>query len=290
MSKETAHSLQPLLDRPDRKLLLAGRGGSLGDAIGRTVLDISGLERPKNVLIIPSAANNPDAYLEYVSNATEVFRRLGANVHVLHGDPTAVNFKDPSKEQIDNMVGEADVLWMSGGNTQDAQKLFNRTGLGKAIVDSRDNVISGGSFGGIIPARQSFSWSTPEGRPDLNDWKTVHGLNIVNAIVGVHNDYIENEPWRGGVIDKPRSHYFEPYLVKQLARPASQTPDLGIGIDDRSAIAIADGAFRVINAEDAEPNDGVTTYRLRDSGLIEARFTPANTQHYVPLDHLRPAA
>ena len=41
MSKETAHSHQPLLDRPDRKLLLVGRGGGLVHGCDSS-LDVAG--------------------------------------------------------------------------------------------------------------------------------------------------------------------------------------------------------------------------------------------------------
>ncbi|HMT19528.1 MAG TPA: Type 1 glutamine amidotransferase-like domain-containing protein [Candidatus Saccharibacteria bacterium] len=288
MSKETAQNPQPLLDRPDRKLLLVGRGGGLGERIGREALELSGLERPKNVLIIPSAANNAKAYRRYTEEPNEVFRSLGAKVKVLHGNPNSKTFEDPSAERIANMVGEADVIWMSGGNTTQARNLFDRTGLGQALVDSEGKVISGGSAGTLLQANEGISWYTPEGKPEENQWVIERGMGMFKPIVGVHHDYIENEPWNGGMLDTPRSIHHEAYLEERLTQPGSH--DLGVGIDDASALAISDGTFRVVNAEDASPGVGVTSYRRRDSGLIEARFNPQTTQNYLPLDQLRPTA
>lgn len=279
-----AYSPESLVSNPESRLLLVGRGFSLGPAIGREALSLTGLERPKNVLVIPSSANNAQAYSRYIGEPREVFGALGAKVKVLHGNPTSKTFKDPSAEQITNMVGEADVIWMSGGNTTQARELFERTGLGQELLDSEGKVISGGSAGALLQAKQGFSWYTPEGHPEQNDWVTEHGTGMLNAIVGVHNDYVENEPWREGTIDKPRSHYFKPYLVDQWAQGNPDIPELGIGIDDESAIAIADGSFRVVNADGVRPDRGVTSYHMRDSGLVEARFLP--TPAYIPTSQL----
>ncbi len=288
MTEQNLQPPYPLLDRPDRRLLMVGRGFDLGPTIGREALDMTGIERPKNVLVIPSSANNAKAYRRYIEEPRLVFGALGAKVKVLHGNPTSKTFKDPSVDQIANMVGEADVLWMSGGNTTQARQLFERTGLGNALLDSKGKVISGGSAGALLQARQGFSWYTPEKHPELNDWVTETGMGMFNGIVGVHNDYVEGERWGDGVLDQPRSHYFKPYLEEQLI--LEDTPNLGIGIDDESAIAISDGTFRVVNAEGAKSSVGVTSYQLRESGLIEARFTPKSTKNYVDLDRLRPAA
>jgi peptidase E len=165
-----SRSPESLLDRPDRKLLFVGRGFNLSKPIGRQALDLTGLERPKNVLVIPSPANNPKAYKRYIGEPRKVFGELGAKVKVLHGNPTSKTFKDPSAEQIANMVGEADVLWISGGNTTQARELFERTGLGKELLDSTEKVISGGSAGALLQAKQGFSWYTPEHHPELNEW------------------------------------------------------------------------------------------------------------------------
>ncbi len=284
-----SHSPETLLDRPDRKLLLVGRGFNLSKPIGQQALDLTGVERPKNVLVIPSPANNPKAYKRYIGEPRKVFGELGAKVKVLHGNPTSKTFKDPSAEQIANMVGEADVLWISGGNTTQARELFERTGLGKEILGSQGKVISGGSAGALLQAKQGFSWYTPENHPELNEWVTEHGTGMLNAIVNVHGDYIEYEPWHGGIIDQPRYHYFEPYLMEQWTQGNPDIPELGIGIDDESAIAFAEGGFRVVNGEGTNPDRGVTSYHTRDSGLVEARFTPATTQNFISLDHLRPA-
>ena len=288
MSKETApQNSEALLDYPDRRLLLVGRG-SLGEAIGHGALDLTGLERPKNVLVIPSPAPNAKDYKRYIEEPREAFKG-NAKVKILHGNPNSKTFKDPSPEQIANMVGEADVVWISGGNTTQAREIFERTGLGQAILDSEGKVIAGGSAGALLQARQGHSWYTPEGHPEQNNWVTEHGLGMLNATVGVHNDYVENEQWGDGKLDQPRSHYFAPYLQDQW-NTNPNAPQLGIGIDDESAIAVTNDGFRVINADGANPDRGVTSYHPTESGLYVARFTPASTPDFVPVSHLSQAA
>lgn len=287
MSKETApQNTEALVDDPDRRLVLVGRGLSLSQAIGRGVLELA---EGSKVLLVPSPAPNARDFERYKDEATSVFGNLGARVQTLHGNPSAENFKDPSAEQIANMVGEADALWISGGNTTQARQIFERTGIGQAILDTRGKVIAGGSAGALLQARQGHSWYTPEGHPEQNDWVTERGLGMLNATVGVHNDYVENGQWGDGKIDQQRSHYFAPYLEDQW-NTNPNAPRLGLGIDDESAIAFADGGFKVINADGANPDRGVTSYHPRPSGLYEARFTPASTPNFVPVSHLSQAA
>ncbi len=289
MLKQKQHFSPTIIDKPGRKLLLVGRGGGLSKCVAKEALMLTGIKRPKNVLLIPSAANNALAYNSYVRETGEVFGALGAKVKVLHGNPTSKTFKDPSAEQIANMVGEADVIWMCGGNTTQAREIFERTGIGKVLVNSKGKVIAGGSAGALeLAGKETISLLTPEGHPDKNRWVVEHGIGIFKPILAVHNDFIENLPWRGGIIDKPRSFYHEKILKELLSQP--NCPDFGVGIDDESAIAIRGDDFKVINADDAGPNVGVTTYQLHKNRLIESHFTPKTTQKYRPLKLLHPVA
>ncbi len=287
MLKHKVHKSHKLLDRPDRRLLLVGRGGNLHEHIAREALTLTELDRPINVLIVPSAANNASAYKKYVQETDKIFSSLGARVTILHDDPTAKNFKDPTLENITKMIDSADVIWMCGGNTSQARKILKRTGIAKAIINSRGKVIAGGSAGALEQAGDdAVSFFTPEGHPEQNKWVIEKVMGMFKPILGVHNNFIENLPWNGSLLDKPRSYYLEQILTYLFAQPDS--PDFAVGIDDQSALSIKNGKFRVVNAEDAGAHVGVTTYRLSKKGLVESHFTPASTKGFISLKRLRP--
>lgn len=289
MLKQKQLQIQSVLDRPYRKLVLVGRGSKLSKRIANEILLLTGLKRHIKVLLIPSAANNSRTYKKCIHETTKVFAHLGASVDVLHGDPSAVDFHDPTRSRIERMVAKADVLWISGGNTTQARNLFERTGLGRIIKRSRGKVIAGGSAGALeLADKDALSFSTPEGHPEENEWVDEHGIGIFKPIVGVHNDFIEHLPWRAGILSKPRSYYHKKLLKKLLDRSSRRR--FGVCVDDESALIIHNDKFKVVNAEGSSPLAGVTTYRLHEDKLIESHFTPKNTSGYIPLERLRPLA
>ena len=289
MLKQKRSHTNTILDRPYRKVVLVGRGSKLSKSIASEILSLTGLDRHIKVLLIPSAANNSTTYRKCVNETTKIFSHLGAHVDVLHGDPTANNFHDPTRKRIEHMIAKANVLWISGGNTTQARNLFERTGLGYFIKHSTGKVIAGGSAGALeLADKDALSFSTPERLPEENDWIDERGIGIFKPVIGVHNDFIEHLPWKGGILSKPRSFYHKKMLKKLLTRSSHRR--FGVCIDDASALVIHNDSFKVVNADDADSHAGVTTYRLLDDKLIESHFTPKNTVNFIPLDQLRPAA
>jgi peptidase E len=263
----------PLLDRPDRRLLLVGRGGGLTSTIGREALNLTGLEIRKNVLIVPSAAQTQEQYTKAVSEASVVFAGLGTAVSVLHAFG-----KEPSGEQIADELGKAHIVWGIGGDSSKAKDLYDRTGFGAALRDSRDTVISGGSAGMVLQAEKAMSWSTPVGKPEENAFIPVDGLGFVRATVSPHLDYIEAEDG----LTLPRSYYFEQFL----GDPQYTHHNPAIGVDDAAALAIHGDTYRVLHQDEADPSVGVTVFHRQQSAIHPVSFTSSASRDYAPIDDL----
>jgi peptidase E len=176
----------------------------------------------------------------------------------------------PTKTEIDKKFAAADVIWISGGNTQIAKHIFTKTGIDIALKRAAlTKVIGGGSAGTLILAKNGMSYSTPKGGP--NEYLPVEGLPIVQHTLGVHNDYIEPEDGN----TEPRYTY----LRQKLSSGALPAP--AIGIDDAATLVINGQNFRVLSAAQ---DSGVTTYQNGDNGLVEARFMPSSS--YTPTSQL----
>ena len=261
-------SKETVLENPEMRILLAGKG-DVGRAIGAEALSLSGIEKPK-VLIIPSASNTQAKFDGYVGRTTEVFgRQLGASVDVMHGFE-----QTPSKGEIEDKMGSADVVWIPGGSSQYAKEIFEQTGIGNALVEaSKDTVLGGGSAGTMLLSEHGMSYSTPAGGP--NEFVGFDGYPIARMTVSPHNDYVEPED--GNTL--PRSEHFKDFIIKDgLYRPAPW-----IGIDHEAGLALTRDGFKVI-ANDGQTNSGVTAFKNGETGLYEARLMPS--ADYAPVAQL----
>lgn len=254
-----------LLTYPERKFVLAGRGLGFGSIIGTEILELTGVEKP-HVLVIASPASTEENHKKYTDGATATFIALGASVTSLH----KFN-EDPTPTQIQHEIGNASAIWVTGGNTSKALKAFADTGVGDALKNAPEKVISGGSAGALIQAHTGFSWLTPVGKPQENRFVTTQGLGFVNATISVHNDRVEAKDG----LTEPRGSYFRPFL-----RIDPSLPQPGIGIDDAAALVFDGNLFRVLAAEGNE-SSGVTAYVHLESGLAEIRHLPQS--HYSRL-------
>lgn len=269
----TSNSPLVTIDRPDRKLLAVGRGEDLTRGVAAEALQLAGIMEPGrfNVLVVPTPASTQKSYDKYVSNAVDIFGNvLGGDITILHGPQ-----QNPSREQYLDGLGNADIIWTTGGSSVNAKRSFDETGFGEALVESQGKVIAGGSAGAVLQATEAMSWYTPVGEPEKNAFVPVDGLGLIDVTLSPHLDYVETSDG----LTLPRSHYFGPFLENNdVTMP-------GLGIDDAAAIAFADGKYRILAQDNATSEAGISMYhRNTENGLSVVRHMPS--PDYLPINQL----
>jgi len=192
-------------------------------AFDRTLLDATGCPRPR-VAVIPTASypDGEETFRRWADMGTAHFSGLGAEVEpVLVRDRAAAN--DPAASQA---VGEADLIYMSGGSPRYLVGVLAGTELERALGDAhrRGAVLAGCSAGAMVLAAHVFDFRVRM-VPWFLRWR--HALGFVpGAIVLPHYD-----AWP------------EPFA----AMIAMQSPrgTVVVGIDEDTGIVGTDGSWVV---------------------------------------------
>ncbi len=121
------------------------------------LLASTGLARPR-VAILPTASfpDGEDVFQRWAALGVAHFRELGAEVEpVLVRD--RVGADDPAAAQA---VGEADLIYMSGGRPGHLRRVLDDTELGRAIqaAHARGVVLAGCSAGAMVLAGHAFDF------------------------------------------------------------------------------------------------------------------------------------
>ena len=83
---------------------------------------------------------------------------------------------------IENVLKDASLIFLSGGNTLLQNKFFNSINLKKYINDN--SVVIGISAGSINSAKDAYN--SPESEEDLNNSPYLHGLELTNINIEPH--------------------------------------------------------------------------------------------------------
>lgn len=299
MSSPETQMQEPLLDRPDRKLVVRG-DGPVDPYIGKLALTLTGVDKP-NMLIIPSPAPSHKYYKDRVGKMQALYENMGAEVTVLHGYGEL-----PTSEEVRDAFDWADAYDITGGSTIKGVERMTKTGIRRAIKQFI-GVGTGGSAGFNAHFRKSLSWDTPdpEEHPEDNEWRDVDGLQydgrgIINAYGSPHADFIEGNfteypgenVYKGEVITKPRNFYAERNLNNLWVAGQRSVLPMGLAADNDSSIAFdGRGGFMVRNKANAVKHDGtdlpvgVTGWHMGESGLaVPHLYTPTDT--FQPIANL----
>jgi len=168
-------------------IALVGAGEFLPamDAFDRALLDATGRDRPR-VAILPTASfpDGEEVFQRWAAMGVAHFAGLGAEVEpVLVRDRAAA--ADPAACQA---VGEADLVYLSGGRPAHLLRTLEGTRLGRALgaAHERGAVLAGCSAGAMALAGHSFAFRFRV-MPWLLRWKP--GLGFVpGAAVVPHYD------------------------------------------------------------------------------------------------------
>jgi len=193
------------------------------DAFDRGLLEATGRRRPR-VVVLPTASypDGEEVFLRWAAMGVEHFARLGAEV-----EPVLVRerrFADDAAHC--QAIGEADLVYLSGGKPRHLLSVLEGTGLGRALSDMhrRGGVIAGCSAGAMVLAGR---------QPDLRRWMLPWPLR-----------------WRRGLGLLPGAvviPHYNAWPEPMTALMALQAPrgSVVIGIDEATALVGRDGSFQV---------------------------------------------
>jgi cyanophycinase len=192
-------------------------------AFDRGLLEATGRARPR-VVILPTASfpDGEETFQRWATMGVAHFSGLGAEVEpVFVRDRAAAN--DPAAAQA---VGEADLVYLSGGKPGYLVGVLEGTGLERALGDAhrRGAVLAGCSAGAMALAAHAFDF-----RVRMMPWplKWRHALGFVPAVSVLPHYDAWPEPLAAAVaLQSPRG-------------------SVAIGIDESTALVGLDGSWQV---------------------------------------------
>ena len=195
------------------------------NGIDRGLLDLTGQPRPR-VVILPTASfpDGEPVFRRWATMGVEHFRALGAEV-----EPILVRDADGADAASIQAVGEADLVYLSGGKPDHLIRVLEDSALGAALSEAhaRGAVLAGCSAGAMVLAerlvglrRRMLPWPLR--------WRT--GLGLV----------------RGAAILPHYDAWPEPVTALiALQAPRGATV---LGIDEDTAVVGRDGSWQVHGA------------------------------------------
>ncbi len=197
----------------------------------RDLLAATGRRRPRVVILPTASANDGEAvFLSWADRGVAHFTTLGAEV-----EPVLVrNAAEGSDAAVLQAVGEADLVYLSGGDPRHLLRVFRNSALGAALVaaNRRGAVMAGCSAGAMVLVWRSMNfWSLPRmpfPMPFPMRWQP--GLGMVDRVVVLpHYDAVPEA--------------FSACIALQA--PGGSVP---FGIDEHTAVVGRDGAWQVYGA------------------------------------------
>ena len=194
-------------------------------------VEMSGTEKTR-VLIIPTAKVTAEAHNTTVNAARDLYsNRLGIETAVLHEFNV-----DPTLDQVENEIGNAGVVYISGGDTDRMMKIWTRSGVARVLGSEALEgavVLSGISAGAIAPFRWGHSDSLSYRPEHSEDWDyiAVSGLDLIPAAITPHYNSVNER--LGARADSFRKLFEQESVAREI-----QT---GFGVDNFAAIKIQDG-------------------------------------------------
>lgn len=207
------------------------------------IRDLTGKAAPK-MLFIPTASDDAAGYSQIVD---EVYgKELGCSV-----DHLRLVSESPSSTQIEEQIGQADLIYVGGGNTRKMMDTWRSYGVDTLLRQKTgsDVVLAGVSAGAICWFE--YGHSDSESFTDKPDWEytQVEGLGLLSGFYCPHLDAEDRE-----------GHF---------SAMVQQTGIAGIGCDNNAAVWLKQDQRPV--AKVASPKAGVYGFVPGATGV--ARIT-----------------
>jgi dipeptidase E len=198
--------------------------------IDREIVNLTGSARP-SVLFVPTANDDDPNYSQSFRQYYE--QHLGCKVDILN---LSTNL---SHANMTHALQTADIIYVGGGDTFRMIRRWRKTGFDRLLIEASrtDKVLAGVSAGAICWFEAGISDSrryTHRHRP----WPyiNVHGLNAIKGLA-MHKHIL-------------CPHYdTEPRRHAALKRSLKHSNKIGIALEERVALEINDGLYRIIAAD-----------------------------------------
>lgn len=270
--------------------LLIGGGvlDNKGPDLLRHGIDMAGTEGTPSVLMVPSAKATPEAHGSYIERMRVAYRELGIpdrSFSVLHNYLFRPPFHNlqmhedvmPRQEELEENIGEADVIFVAGGNTRAMlEDIWKPNGIDTMLLKhiNAGKVVTGISAGAIYPfARAHSDWQSYEVEPDalFGDWDyhTLSGLGLLDGYVIPHYDDRTSD---GALREEVGTASCEKEIKQGIVR-------FGIGIDNYAALEITTGglARAVASGTDQTKNNRKGVFIINADDRHATKITRSET-------------
>ncbi len=212
------------------KLFIIG-GGSRPPAMISTLIDISGIRDSGYGIILPMSSIEPDSSVYY---ANLQFQDQGImNVSGMH----FTGREDMTASRVDS-VQKASLIYISGGDQNRFMEVVRDTPLERAIHEAYANgaIIAGTSAGAAVMSARMITGNEKKHPDYTNTFQHIQPNNIeISKGLGLLD---------GVIIDQ---HFVKRSRYNRLISAILEYPDdLGIGIDESTAILVDGDSARVI--------------------------------------------
>lgn len=215
-------------------------------SIDAEIVRLSEKKKPKGLFIPTASSDNPG----YCENFRKIYGdKLGCKT-----DHLMLWKNVPSLDSIKRKIGEADIIYVGGGNTLMMMRRWRFLGVDKLLMKAcRDGkVMAGTSAGAICWFQYGHSDSEFYYHPENWEWIRVKCLGILPFTACPH------------CLSEGRMEHFKSMMKKNSG--------VGIALDDCTAIEIVDDQFRILRSK-----EGAQAFKVfKNSGaVVMETFTPS---------------
>jgi cyanophycinase len=191
--------------------------------LDRSLLQATRQARPR-VVILPTASypDGEEVFQRWAAMGVAHFRELGAEV-----EPLLVRDRGAADDEaVVQAIGEADLIYLSGGKPSHLIGVLDRSGLGRALVGAHERgaVVAGCSAGAIALAGHAFGYRFGRAPWPLR-WRRGLGFAPRTCVVPHH------DAW--------------PEALSALIALQAPRGSTVLGIDDETAVVGQGGAWQV---------------------------------------------
>jgi peptidase E len=237
------------------KIVSIGGGANTGELL-ELGIDLVGKESKKKALVVPTARPNPEGVPNTYKIFGDFYQDRGIETALMHD---FWSFPDDTRQQ--EMLDEADILYVSGGDTATMMRVWEYFGFTDNLRHyiMAGKVITGISAGAIAPFRWGHSDSNSYPEPKNKHWSfiPVASLGIINAGITPHY----NTTPEGKITSREDDFH---RMFKELGENFGTR--FGFGIDNDAALVINDGK---ITPATSSPNCGVSLISVDNNGQLE---------------------
>lgn len=243
------------------KIITIGGGNSEQTLnIDEQIVRLSNKKRPR-LLFIPTASSDDLKYVEYIRK--QYVDKLGCEMKSLF------LFKEVyTKKELENLISEADIIYVGGGNTLMMIRKWRRLGIDKMLEEAwkKGTVMCGLSAGSICWYESGHSDSMHYYNPKNWDYIRVRSLNFLPFIHCPHYDSQTGK--------KKRKNDFKRMMKKYPGQ-------IGIVCDDGVALEYIDDQFKVLNDQ---PNKSAYRVYWKKGKFFEEKLE--NDEKFLPIKTL----